>query len=126
MDHASLTAADAAEAIRSGAMTSVELVSACIERIHSLELSVGAWAFFDPDYALAQARNADSLRQEGRSTGPLHGVPVGVKDIFDTGDMPTENGTPLHAGRRPPDDAAVVSLLRQAGAVIMGKTVTTE
>ena len=63
---------------------------------------------------------------QGKPTGPLHGVPVGVKDIFDTADMPTENGSVLYAGRTPSRDAAVIAMLRAAGAVIMGKTVTTE
>src|SRR3970282_1522724 len=75
---------------------------------------------------LAQARGRDRDRSEGRPTGPLHGVPVGVKDIIDTADMPTEDGTVLHAGRTPAHDAAVVAMLRAAGAVILGKTVTTE
>ena len=66
------------------------------------------------------------LLRDGRALGPLHGVPVGIKDIFDTADMPTENGTVLHAGRRPTEDAMVVALLRQAGAILLGKTVTTE
>ena len=66
------------------------------------------------------------MRQNGQPLGPLHGIPVGIKDIFDTSDMPTEDGTVLHAGRNPRDDCAVVALLRQAGAVIMGKTTTTE
>ena len=87
---------------------------------------VQAWAFLDPDHALAQARAADELAASGRRIGPLHGVPVGVKDIIDTADMPTENGSVLHAGRTPARDATVVARLRAAGAVIMGKTVTTE
>ena len=87
---------------------------------------VQAWTFLDPEYALAQARAADQLRLSGRPIGPLHGVPVGLKDIIDTADMPTENGSVLHAGRTPSRDASAVSLLRGAGAVIMGKTVTTE
>ena len=87
---------------------------------------VQAWQFLDEAQALAQARARDRERSEGRALGPLHGVPVGVKDIIDTADMPTENGTVLHAGRRPARDAAVVALLRAAGAVILGKTVTTE
>ena len=69
---------------------------------------------------------ADEHRRHGRALGPLHGVPVGIKDIFDTGDMPTEFGSPLWAGRTPRRDAAAVARLRAAGAVIMGKTVTTE
>jgi Asp-tRNA(Asn)/Glu-tRNA(Gln) amidotransferase A subunit family amidase len=87
---------------------------------------VQAWTFLDPDHALAQARAADEERLSGRSTGALHGVPVGIKDIIDTADMPTENGSVLHAGRTPSRDAHVVTRLRGAGAIIMGKTVTTE
>jgi Asp-tRNA(Asn)/Glu-tRNA(Gln) amidotransferase A subunit family amidase len=87
---------------------------------------VQAWAFLDPEYALEQARAADERRLSGAPIGPLHGVPVGLKDIIDTSDMPTENGSVLHAGRTPSRDATVVAMLRAAGAVIMGKTVTTE
>src|SRR5262249_2577143 len=72
------------------------------------------------------ARAASALRLSGQPSGPLHGVPVGLKDIIDTADMPTELGSILHAGRTPSRDAAVVARLRAAGAVIMGKTVTTE
>jgi Asp-tRNA(Asn)/Glu-tRNA(Gln) amidotransferase A subunit family amidase len=121
-----LSASEAAAAIRAGEMTSVELVQRCIARIEELEDTVRAWTFFDPAYALRQAQEADRLLRENASIGALHGVPVGIKDIFDTRDMPTENGTVLHAGRAPTEDAAAVSLLRAAGAVIMGKTVTTE
>jgi len=116
----------AAEAMREGELTSEELVKACLERIRAREERVGAWAHLDEEFALTQAREADLARREGGALGPLHGVPVGVKDIIDTSDLPTEYGTPLHAGRRPAEDAAVVSLLKSAGAVIMGKTVTTE
>jgi len=126
MELAQMTAAQAAEAIRAGQITSEELVAACLERIASLEERVGAWAFLDRELALAQAREADRARREGKALGPLHGVPVGVKDIFDTKDMPTEDGTVLHSGHRPDADATAVALLRQAGAVILGKTVTTE
>jgi Asp-tRNA(Asn)/Glu-tRNA(Gln) amidotransferase A subunit family amidase len=120
------SAADAARLIRDGVISSTELVGACLERIRDEEPRVQAWAFLDPDHALAQARAADDWRLGGRPLGPLHGVPVGVKDIFDTADMPTENGSVLHAGRTPSRDAAVVARLRAAGAVILGKTVTTE
>ena len=123
---ARMTATEAAEAIRAGRITSEALVRACLDRIAALEERIGAWAFLDPGLALEQARAADRARREGKPLGPLHGVPVGVKDIFDTKDMPTENGTVLHAGRRPAEDAAAVSLLREAGAVLLGKTVTTE
>jgi Asp-tRNA(Asn)/Glu-tRNA(Gln) amidotransferase A subunit family amidase len=87
---------------------------------------VEAWAYLDPEHALTQARARDQDRREGKPVGPLHGVPVGIKDIFDTGDMPTEDGSALHAGRTPDHDATAVAMLRAAGAVIMGKTVTTE
>ncbi len=126
MDPTSLSAAEAARAIASGALGSEELVRACLQRIDELEPTIAAWAFLDRDRALAQARAADLAHKQGRPHGPLHGVPVGVKDIFDTADMPTEDGTVLHAGRRPTADAAVVALLREAGAVVLGKTVTTE
>ena len=119
-------AADAARQIREGRLTSEELVQACLERIRSLEPKVQAWQFLDEEHALAQARACDERKRSGEPIGPLHGVPVGVKDIIDTADMPTENGTVLHAGRTPRDDAAVVRMLRAAGAVILGKTVTTE
>src|SRR3970282_983390 len=82
--------------------------------------------FRAPERALTQARARAQDRREGRPTGPLHGVPVAIKDIFDTEDMPTEDGSVLHAGRTPAHDATVVAMLRAAGAVIMGKTVTTE
>ncbi len=129
MDRANLhalSASDAARLIREGAITSQELVEACLARIRETDGQVQAWAFLDPEHALGQARAADEYRRSGRPIGPLHGVPVGVKDIIDTADMPTENGSVLHAGRSPSRDAPVVSMLRAAGAVIMGKTVTTE
>ena len=121
-----LSASDAARLIREGAISSADLVEACLARVRDVDAEVQAWAFLDPDHALAQARAADEWRLLGRPTGPLHGVPVGVKDIFDTADMPTENGSVLHAGRTPSRDATVIAMLRAAGAVIMGKTVTTE
>ena len=99
---------------------------ACLDRIRELEPRVRAWAFLDEEHALFQARAADDLKRQGAPIGPLHGVPVGVKDIFDTADLPTERGSALCAGRTPARDAAAVALLRAAGAVILGKTVTTE
>jgi Asp-tRNA(Asn)/Glu-tRNA(Gln) amidotransferase A subunit family amidase len=121
-----LSAADAARAIRDGAISSEQLVQACLARVRECDAQVQAWAFLDPQHALAQARAADEQRKQGAPTGALHGVPVAVKDILDTADMPTEDGTALHAGRTPAHDATVVAWLRAAGAVIMGKTVTTE
>jgi Asp-tRNA(Asn)/Glu-tRNA(Gln) amidotransferase A subunit family amidase len=121
-----LSAVDAARLIRDGVISSAQLVDACLARIEAVDADVQAWAFLDPEHARAQAAAADELRLSGRPLGPLHGVPVGVKDIIDTADMPTENGSVLHVGRTPSRDATVVAMLRAAGAVIMGKTVTTE
>ena len=121
-----MDASGAAQRIRDGVLSSEELVQECLERIRALEPKVQAWQFLDEDHALAQARACDERKRNGEPIGPLHGVPVGVKDIIDTADMPTENGTALHEGRTPRDDAAVVRMLRAAGAVILGKTVTTE
>ena len=121
-----LSATDAARAIRDGSISSEQLVNACMARIEAVEPAVQAWQYLDPVHARAQARARDLDRMAGRPIGPLHGVPVGIKDIFDTADMPTEDGTVLHAGRTPDRDATAVSMLRAAGAVIMGKTVTTE
>jgi len=121
-----LTAAQAAEGIRDGQFSAVDLVQACLAQIEAREPEVQAWAYLDPDYALKQAASADAWRAAGNPLGPLHGVPVGIKDIIDTRDMPTEDGTILHAGRTPWHDAKVVDLLRCAGAIILGKTVTTE
>lgn len=121
-----LSARDAAAAIRDGAISAEQLTEACLGRIREAEPQVLAWQFLDPEHALMQARARDQDRREGQAVGPLHGIPVGIKDIMDTCDMPTEDGTVLHAGRMPMRDAAVVAMLRAAGAVVMGKTVTTE
>src|SRR3546814_6314835 len=115
-----------AAAIREGTVSSEQIVRACNARIAEVDGTVQAWQFHDPGYALEQAQAADLAHQEGRGTGALHGVPVAVKDIFDTHDMPTEDGSAFHAGRQPVEDSTAVALLRAAGAVILGKTVTTE
>ena len=112
--------------LASGALRAVDLVRACLARISELEPQVGAWAWIDESYALAQAERLDQWRQSGRSLGPLHGLPVGLKDVIDTKGIPTENGTPIDAGRLPAEDAWIVARLRAAGAIILGKTVTTE
>ena len=99
---------EAAEHIREGRITSVELVQDCLNQIDKLEPAVQAWTFLDRDHALAQARTLDLNRAQGKAIGPLHGVPVGIKDIFDTSDFGTEFGSPLWAGRTPRTDAAAV------------------
>src|SRR5262245_50294464 len=121
-----LGATEAAAKIASGEITSTELVRACLARIDALEPHVHAWAALDRELALDQATAADAARQHGRGVGPLHGVPVGIKDIIDTADLPTEHGSPIFRGRRPSQDAAAVTALRRAGGVVLGKTVTTE
>jgi len=125
MTFASLSATEAAAQIRAGQISSVELTKACLVRIEETDAEIGAWAFLDAEKALAQAEAMDDLRRRGRPVGALHGVPVGIKDIFDTADMPTGLGSPAHEGRQPNADAAAVERLREAGAVILGKTVTT-
>jgi len=122
----SLSALEAARRIAEGSLTSQELVSACLMRIAERDPQIEAWAHVDPDHALQQAQRLDEWRGTGRGIGPLHGVPVALKDIIDTADMPTCHGTPLHAGRQPRKDAAITAQLRSAGAVIIGKTVTAE
>ncbi len=125
-DPADLSARAAARAVAAGELRATELAEACLKRIAARDEAVEAWAFLDRDKAMAEAEERDRRRQAGMPLGPLHGVPVGVKDIIDTRTMPTENGTPLDAGRRPREDATLVRRLRNAGAVILGKTVTTE
>ena len=121
-----LGAVDMRDRLASGALRAVDLVNACLTRITELEPQVGAWAWLDGDHALAQARQLDQWRQSGKPLGPLHGLPIGLKDIIDTKGIPTENGTPIDAGRVPSEDAWIVARLRAAGAIIIGKTVTTE
>ena len=121
-----LSATALAQRLRAGDCTAEAAVQSCLARIAAVEVEVQAWAHLDPGYALAQARDADRRRAEGLPLGALHGVPVGLKDIIDTRDFATENGTVLHAGRRPEVDATLVTRLRAAGAIMLGKTVTTE
>jgi Asp-tRNA(Asn)/Glu-tRNA(Gln) amidotransferase A subunit family amidase len=109
-----------------GDLLAADVAAAHLEAIAERDGDVLAWTFLDPDYVMLQARTLDELRAGGKPVGPLHGIPVGLKDIIDTCDMPTCNGTPLDAGRRPRDDSFVAALLRAAGAIVMGKTATTE
>jgi Asp-tRNA(Asn)/Glu-tRNA(Gln) amidotransferase A subunit family amidase len=117
-----LSATQAAEALARGKTTSVALVEDCLARIAARDPDIRAWSFIDREIALAQARARD--REPRRS--PLHGVPIGIKDIFDTFDMPTAYGSPIYKGYRPAADTAIVGLLRRAGLVILGKCATTE
>jgi len=112
--------------LAAGAVTAADLAEAAIARIEATEPELRAWAWFEPEFVRAQARALDAHRGTGRPIGPLHGVPVGVKDIIDTARVPTENGTALDAGRVPREDAFVVARLKAAGALILGKTATTE
>ena len=117
-----LGVAAVARAIAAGTLTSEAAVAACLARIAEREDTVGAWEHLDPEGALAQARALDRMPAQG----PLHGVPLGVKDIIDTAEMPTGYGSPIYAGHRPAWDAACVAMARRAGAVVLGKTVSTE
>lgn len=117
-----LSAIELARAIARREVTSEAAVSACLARIEERDHHVQAWAYLDPDAVLEQARACD----RSDPNGPLHGVPIGVKDVLDTSDMPTQMGSPIYEGHQPLADATCVSLLRQAGALIMGKTVTCE
>ena len=110
MVKAGLSAVDSAREIAAGQLTSEQLVSASLARIEAREPEVLAWAHIDPNAALEQAKARDEERSNGEVLGPLHGVPVGLKDIIDTVDMPTENGSDLFAGRMPDYDATVARL----------------
>jgi amidase len=117
-----LGALEAARRLAARDITAEQLARACLDRIKEREHIVGAWIHLDPDAVLAQARALDA----GPVRGPLHGLPIGVKDIIDTADMPTACGSPIYTGHRPAADAACVALARAAGALVLGKTVSTE
>lgn len=121
-----LSILDAARRIAAGEASSVDLVTACLDRIAQKDGEIQAFQFLDRAHALAQAQAADARRRSGRAAGRLNGVPIAVKDIFDTADMPTEHGCRAFADRQPEHDSACVAALRAEGAVILGKTVTTE
>jgi Asp-tRNA(Asn)/Glu-tRNA(Gln) amidotransferase A subunit family amidase len=121
-DLSCLTATEASARLAAGTLTATQLARACLDRIAAREADVLAWSFVDPDAVLRQARELDKLPRRG----PLHGIPVGLKDIFDTADMPTQHNSPIYTGHRPGMDAACVGTLRAAGALILGKTDTTE
>ncbi|MEO3471731.1 amidase [Roseomonas sp. CAU 1739] len=115
-DTADLTASEALAAIRAGRLTATDYRDACIDRIAAREKTIHAFAWFDPD----------RVRRSAPVDGPLAGMPIGVKDVIDTADMPSQYGSPIWAGHRPRSDAACVAAARAAGALVIGKTVTTE
>lgn len=117
-----LTATEIVQAVTTGSATCEAVARACLERIALREPEVGAWHYLNPEQVIADARALD----KSGSGGPLAGVPIGFKDIIDTADMPTEYGSPIYRGHRPKADAVCVALARKAGALVMGKTVTTE
>lgn len=125
-DPAALMAVDAAERLARGELRAEEYVEACLKRIDARDGEIHAWRVIDRDLVAKQAEAIENHRRAGRPIGPLHGLPVGLKDIIDSRDLPTENGTEIDAGRRPKRDATIVHRLRAAGAIVMGKTVTTE
>jgi Asp-tRNA(Asn)/Glu-tRNA(Gln) amidotransferase A subunit family amidase len=117
-----LSATEIVRATIAGETTCEDVVKNCLARIDAREQDIHAWAAVDAEFALRQAHDLD----RSPTRGPLHGVPIGVKDIIDTADLPTEMGSPIYRGHRPIADAACVGLVRAAGAVILGKTVTCE
>lgn len=125
-DHVFLSAEEAVSKVASGEVSAIDMAEAALARVEAVDGDIEAWTYLDPDYIREQAGALDRYRATGGPLGPLHGLPIGLKDNIDTADMPTENGTSLDAGRRPRADAVLVRRLREAGAVIMGKTVTTE
>ena len=126
MPLSNLTAVNIVQSLKKGEFTCLELAKSYIEQINKNENKIEAWEFFDENLILNQAKKLDEDHQSGKVHGDLHGVPVGIKDIFDTADMPTTDGTEIHKENPSWNDCTVVSKLKQAGAIIMGKTVTTE
>ena len=122
VDPRGLGATEMARRIAERQLDAATLVGSCLEHIAARESTVGAWTFLDRDEAIAAARRRDAEPPRG----PLHGIPIAVKDLIDTADMPTAYGSPIYRGHRPAADAACVALARAAGAVVLGKTVTTE
>jgi Asp-tRNA(Asn)/Glu-tRNA(Gln) amidotransferase A subunit family amidase len=117
---------EAAQRIREGGLSSVELMRACLAQCAQLEPTIQAWQHLDAERAMELAEAADAARHSGKASGPLHGVPVAVKDIIDVAGMPTTMGSPIYANNVARESARVVARLEQAGAVVPGKTVTSE
>jgi Asp-tRNA(Asn)/Glu-tRNA(Gln) amidotransferase A subunit family amidase len=125
-DPSLLSATAAARALRDGALSAADLAEAFLARIAAREPQLRAFAWHDPAAVRRAAAQADAARAAGRSAGPLHGLLFGIKDVLDTADMPSQYGSPIWVGHRPRADASAVALARRAGAVAVGKTVTTE
>ena len=125
-DFFSLPVHELVKRVKDAKLTSVEICKAYIERINKFEKDVKAWVHFDKKLLLERAEEADNHRKSGKPTGPLHGIPVALKDIIGTFDMPTECGTVLRKGKTQSQNAEIVDLLKSAGAIIMGKTATSE
>ena len=121
-----LSALELSNLLSKGDITADELAKSYLKRIEKFEKDVKAWAFFDSNFVLKKASECDNLKNIGRPIGPLHGIPIAIKDIFGTDEMPTECGTILRKKRYSKGDSTVVSLLKSSGAYVMGKTVTTE
>ncbi|MGH9037311.1 MAG: amidase, partial [Acidimicrobiia bacterium] len=121
-----LTVTEAAARIRDGQLSAVQLVEALVGRIDAVDPQVQAWVTVDRDEALATARQRDAEGRASQFRGPLHGVPVALKDIFHVAGMVTTAGAAPFAHERATDDAAAVARLRQAGAIILGKVTTAE
>lgn len=115
-----------AERTTGGTLRVGDIAEAVISRIEERDREVGAFVWFDAEFVRKQAQILDQWRLRGRSLGPLHGIPVAVKDTIDTAHIPTESGSPIDKGRRPERDAAIVDALKRAGALIVGKTATSE
>ncbi len=121
-----LTLAEAGELIRGGGLSPVELTRSLLDRIGNVEPRVQAWARTVPERALAEAKRLEDLLQRGTHLGPLHGIPLGIKDIYYTAGLETSAGSRILAGFVPSYDATVVRRLRDSGAILLGKTTTTE
>jgi Asp-tRNA(Asn)/Glu-tRNA(Gln) amidotransferase A subunit family amidase len=126
MELGPLTILQAATDIQAGKLTPCDLVERCLAQIDSFEEQIKAWVVVDRAGAQQAARRATDETAQGRYRGPLHGIPIGIKDIFDMQGWPTLAGSPLRAGHRARGDATIVARLREAGAILLGKTVTTE
>ena len=122
----SLSLEELAKKIKDAQLTSVEVCEKYIERIDKFEKDVKAWAHFDKKVLLEKATEADDHRRSGKPVGPLHGVPIAVKDIIGTVDMPTECGTVIRKGKSYSQNAEIIDLLHASGAIVMGKTATSE